>query len=198
MIRESLPIYKWIYVIPGFLQNRGGDNGMVSLWKSLHMLYSDYSTRVELAHWNSDWRAHAECINRMCGGEYGKVVIAGYSWGGYSATLLAKELAKHGQKVKQMVLCDAVYRHKYWLGNWRAMCPLSKIKIPANVEEVTWFRQQQNYPRGHKLKPESDTTKINSPMELKYKHSKMDESYLYHREVFRSCLRTLGRNSIGH
>jgi len=134
----------------------------------------------------------------MCGSDYAKVVIAGYSWGGYSATLLAKELAKHGQKVKQMVLCDAVYRHKYWLGNWRAMCPLSKIKIPANVEEVTWFRQQQNYPRGHKLKPESDTTKINSPMELKYKHQKCDDSYVFHKEVFKACQRTLGRNSIGH
>ena len=195
---RSLPINKWIYVIPGFLQNRGGDNGMVSLWKSLHMMYSDYSTRVELARWNSDWRAHAECINRMCGTDYAKVVIAGYSWGGYSATLLAKQLAKHGQKVKQMVLCDAVYRHKYWLGNWRALWPCSKITIPANVEEVTWFKQQQNYPRGHKLKPESDTTKINSPRELKYKHQKCDDSYLFHKEVFKACQATLGRNSTTH
>ena len=193
---RSLPINKWIYVIPGFLQDRGGDNGMVSLWKSLHMMYSDYSTRVELAHWNSDWRAHAECINRMCCTDYAKVVIAGYSWGGYSSTLLAKELAKHGQKVKQMVLCDAVYRHKYWLGNWRALWPYSKIKIPKNVEEVTWFKQERNYPRGHKLKPESDITKINSPIELKYKHQKCDDSYVFHKEVFKACQATMGRNSI--
>ncbi len=198
MIRESLPIYKWIYVIPGFLQNRGDDNGMVSLWKSLHVMYSSYSTRVELAHWNSDWRAHAECINRMSDDQRAKVVIVGYSWGGYSATLLARELSKHGRKVQQMVLCDAVYRHRYWLGNWRAMCPLSKIKIPANVEEVTWFKQKQNYPRGHKLKPESDTTKIHSPQELKKTHQKMDESYLFHKEVFKSCLRAMGRNSTTH
>ena len=198
MIRESLPLYKGIYVIPGFLQNRGDDNGMVSLWKSLHVMYSSYSTRVELAHWNSDWRAHAECINRMSDDQQAKVAVVGYSWGGYSATLLARELAKHGRKVQQMVLCDAVYRHNYWLGNWRAMCPLSKIKIPANVEEVTWFKQQQNYPRGHKLKPESDTTKINSPMELKYKHQKCDDSYVFHKEVFKACHRTMGKNLTTH
>lgn len=196
-MRESLPINRWIYIIPGFLQNRGTDNGMVSLWKSLHMVYSTYATRVELAHWNSDWRAHAECINRMCGGDHGKIVIAGYSWGGYSATI-AREPAKHGQKVQQMVLCDAVYRHNYWLGNWRAMCPLSKISIPANVEEVTWLKQRKNYPRGHKLKPESDTTKINKPIELMYKHQKCDDSYLFHREVFKACHRAMGRNSIKH
>ena len=93
-----------------------------------------------------------------------------------------------------MVLSDAVYRHSYWLGNWRAMCPFSKIKIPANVEEVTWFKQKQNYPRGHNLKPESDTTKINSPQELKYKHKKMDESYLFHKEVFKACHRAMGKS----
>ena len=196
MISHSLPIYKWIYIIPGFLQNRGGDNGMVSLWKSLHMMYSNYSTRVELAHWNSDWRAHAECINRMCGDQQGKIVIAGYSWGGYSSTLLARELAKHGRKVQQMVLCDAVYRHRYWLGNWRAMWPYSKIEIPANVSEVTWFRQKQNYPRGHKLKPESDTTIIHRPLELKKNHAKCDDSYLVHKEVFKSCQRAMGRSSM--
>ena len=196
MIRQSLPIYRWIYIIPGFLQNRGGDNGMVSLWKSLHMLYSNYATRVELAHWSSDWRAHAECINRMSDDREAEIVIAGYSWGGYSSTLLARELAKHGRKVQQMVLCDAVYRHKYTLGNWRAMWPYSKIEIPANVREVTWFRQKRNYPRGHKLVPESDTTIIHNPTELKYKHGKMDDSYLFHKEVFKACHRTLGRNSI--
>lgn len=169
---------------------------MVSLWKSLHMLYSNYSTRVELAHWNSDWRAHAECINRMCADHHASVVIAGYSWGGYSSTLLARELAKHGRKVQQMVLCDAVYRHKYWLGNWRALCPFSKIKIPANVEKVTWFRQKQNFPRGHNLKPESDTTIIRNPQELKDKHQQCDDSFLFQKETFKSCHRILGRDSI--
>ena len=195
MIKHSLPIHRWIYVIPGFLQTRGGDNGMVALWKSLHMLYSDYSTRVELAHWNSDWRAHAECINRMCDDQPGKIVIAGYSWGGYSSTVLARELAKHGRKVEQMILCDAVYRHNYWLGNWRALCPMRKIKVPANVKEVRWFKQRKNYPRGHRLTPESDTTKINKPTELMQPHQKCDESYLFHREVFRKCHPVLGRTS---
>jgi len=198
MIRQSLPIYRWIYIIPGFLQNRGGDNGMVSLWKSLHMLYSNYATRVELAHWNSDWRAHAECINRMSDDREAEIVIAGYSWGGYSSTLLAKELAKHGRKVPEMVLCDAVYRHRYWLGNWRAMWPLSRIKIPANVREVTWFHQKKNYPRGHKRVPESDTTIIHRPRKLSYRHQQCDESYVFHKEVFKACHRTLGRNSTMH
>ena len=154
-------------------------------------MYSDNSTRVELAHWNSDWRAHAECVNRMSDDHHAKIIIAGYSWGGYSSTLLAQELAKHGRKVQQMVLCDAVYRHRYWLGNWRAMCPFSKIKIPANGGEVTWFK-------GHRLVAESDTTKIHNPVELMYKHQKCDDSYLFHKEVFKACHRTLGKNSIGH
>jgi thioesterase domain-containing protein len=131
----------------------------------------------------------------MCGDQPGKIVIAGYSWGGYSATVLARELAKHGRKVDQMVLCDAVYRHNYWLGNWRALCPLSKIKIPKNVKEVSWFKQQKNYPRGHRIIAESDTTKINKPFELMFKHQRCDDSYLVHKEVFKACQATLGKSS---
>ena len=169
---------------------------MVSLWKSLHLMFSSFNTRVELAHWNSDWRAHAEFVDRMCADQHASIVIAGYSWGGYSSTLLARELGKHGRKVQRLVLCDAVYRHKYWLGNWRALCPFSRIKVPANVEEAIWFRQKQNFPRGHNLKPESDTTVIRAPQELDFRHEKMDESYRYHRDVFRECQRVMGKGSI--
>ena len=51
-----------------------------------------------------------------------------------------------------MLLSDAVYRHAYWLGNWRALVPWSVIEIPANVQRVTWFRQYSDRPQGHDLR----------------------------------------------
>ncbi|KKN11269.1 hypothetical protein LCGC14_1028260 [marine sediment metagenome] len=172
------PIKNWIICICGFLQSEGTPNGVVGLWSWLHSEHSVPDTRVELRAWNDRWSELAELIWRMRPADnHVSVKIVGYSFGGYSATLLAKELGKRGIEVRAMVLSDPVYRHWHRLGWWRAMWPWSEIKIPSNVREVWWFRQRQNLPRGHELVAEKPrNTTIHEPRVLKRDHAWMDDA----------------------
>lgn len=182
-------ILAWDIVISGFLQSEGTDNGMVRLWRELRKHASPHRC-VELRAWNDNWRDLAKLIastwNTM-GGKTPVVRIYGYSWGGYSATILARELAKRGVPVRAMVLSDAVYRHWYWLGNWRAFAPWKTIRIPSNVEQVFWFRQSRDLPMGHKVRardPRATTVHpVNSPTRTLSRyigHTQMDDLAAFH------------------
>lgn len=178
-------IDSWHIVISGFLQHEGKSHGMVSLWRSLRS-HASPTCCVELRSWNDDWRALAELIYR-CRSHRPKsrphVKIYGYSWGGYSATLLARELARREIVVDAMVLSDAVYRHWYRLGWWRAFSPWSYIEIPNNVREVTWFVQAKDWPRGHELIAEDEKRTLIAGPKLAPSHvghCEMDDLTAFH------------------
>lgn len=149
------PIKRFVIVIPGFLQRRGTPNGMVSLWRKLHAANAGPDCCVSLHLWDSNWADVAEWIWRLRPNQgQPDVVIAGYSWGGYSAVLLARQLEKRGIDVRSMVLSDPVYRHGFWgpigwLGQWRAFWPFTKIELPGNVKNRVVFAQSSNLPAGH-------------------------------------------------
>jgi len=148
---ELPTIRTWHICISGWLQNEGLPVGMVSLWHDLHKAHAGPETCVTLREWRADWNALAELIWRMEGRAPPRIAIYGYSWGGMSAVLLARQLERRGLGVQRMVLSDPIYRHWYPLGNWRALVSWSKIIVPANVERVDWFRQRRSLPRAHKL-----------------------------------------------
>lgn len=113
-------------------------------------------------------------------------MLAGYSWGGYTAIKLAQQLAKRGLRVRHIILSDAVYRHHYWLGQWRALVPWTKIVIPKNVQEVTWFYQRQNLPRGHNIVALNGKTIINPGISVHgITHKYMDDCDQFHEAVLR-------------
>lgn len=170
------PIQEWHVCISGFLQDEGRPTGISRAWRSLHNARTRPDARVELRSWNDDFKALAEFIWRFRD-EYcdPTINLYGYSWGGAGAVRLAEELHRRGLRVDHMVLCDPVYRHPYWLGNWRAFWPWSTIVIPENVREVTWFRQSLSLPKGHDLMAQSPRTILHQPVELSADHLHIDE-----------------------
>ena len=175
------PIRKFIIVIPGFMQSRGTPNGMVALWRKLHHAYAGPDTVVSLHLWNSNWRDVAEWIWRLRPNK-GQldIVIAGYSWGGYSAVLLARQLKKRGIQVRSMILSDPVYRHWYWLGQWRAFWPQSRIRLPSKVGCVAVFRQETNLPSGHFFTDETNKIPVTTFLIDGVVHQFMDDLPQFH------------------
>lgn len=171
----------WHIVISGFLQDEGKLTGMVVLWHKLHIRCNNSDTRVELRSWNDNWSALAECIWRLKNTNT-KIGIYAYSWGcGWGAMRLANELRKRGMSINHMVLSDPVYRHSYPLGNWRALVPWSKIKVPGNVFDVHSFAQDLNIPRAHKLVAKSELTTIRTPIQVSATHQYMDDYPEFHK-----------------
>lgn len=193
------PIHNWHIVISGFLQNEGKPTGMVQLWRELHKEHAGPDTCVALRTWRDDMNALAEMIWRLRQKDEPThllsfqpwVYIYGYSWGGTTAVHLARQLQRRGIPVRAMVLSDAVYRHRYFAGNWRALVPGSEIIIPKNVQEVIWFVQRQPLfrcrrpfinPRGHKLVCENPqvTKKHRSQRVRMVDHAYMDDVSVFH------------------
>lgn len=146
------PIPEWHIVIMGFLQTTGAVNGMVNVWRQILQTTRGTDARVELRSWNCNLADLAELISRISVADRPpRIVVYGYSWGGMSAALFARHLRRRGLAIDRLVLCDAVYRHWYPFGWWRAFAPWRAIKIPDNVRRVTQFRQRQSWPRGHTI-----------------------------------------------
>lgn len=181
-----MAIREWHVVISGFQQQSGTLNGIARIWLDLVQLLATRSTaRVELLTWNDDVGNLAETISRVTNTLNSAtnrrvepvVNIYGYSWGGMSAVNFARELQRRGINVQNMVLSDAVYRHWYWLGWWRAFAPWRAIWIPGNVVgQVIQFRQKKNWPRGHAIKAVNPgVTKLGSVRWLQAEHCWMDD-----------------------
>lgn len=176
-------ISTWHILISGFTQTLGRPNGTERLWLRLRSLSSP-ETCVQQFVWDDDWQGHAERIWRLsepltC------VYVYAYSWGaGWGFITLAQALEKRGMAIAHAVLCDPVYRSRV-LPTWLPANPLSllsapKIKIPANVHEVTWLRQRVNRPAGHDLVASGKHTRLHPAKELAVGHQWMDEHHEYH------------------
>jgi hypothetical protein len=171
-------IKEWHIVLSGFLQRAGDLNGCVKIFLDLHRAIQSPAARVEIRPWTCDVSDMAEMIAKLHAVEDPpRICVYAYSWGGKTAELFARELQRRGLEIDQMVLCDAVYRHWYWLGQWRAFAPWSRIRIPGNVRHVTHFRQRRCHPKGHPVIAENPGRTIVKPVKmLEYDHMWMDDS----------------------
>lgn len=194
------PIQHWRILIGGFLQHEGRPSGIGRLWRYVHSAMAAPGTVVDLKSWSDNWNHAAEWIYRLRNGTTPDIRIMGYSWGGMSATLLARALAEHGLTVRHLVLCDAVYRHRYKLGQWRALLPGSQIVVPANVLEVHWLRQLNPrfdwrrrgspiQPAGHDVVAESRRTCVHAPIILDCEHHDCDDTPEFHQLALDVCTR---------
>ena len=174
------PITHWHYVISGFLQNRGTYDGSLDLWRKMCSAHHGPDERVELCPWNTRWDAEAEFVYRFRNG-CPVVTIAAYSWGaGWGAMRFARELGKRGIVVRSMVLSDPVYRHPLLAMRWLTLFRFPVIRVPANVQDVRWFRQRDDWPSGHELYAEGEGTHIYDPVEADCGHLLMDELPAFH------------------
>lgn len=216
VIRQSPAIREWHIVFGGFGQSGrdGSRNGTLRLWSLVFSLASSKNCCVEWHPWNADVSAIAEKVL-----EYGSPPLRGdrtsltlginiyaYSWGGTAAVRCAEALRARGLSVDVMILSDAVYRHWYTLGQWRALIPGSRLLIPPNVETVRWFYQDHPRfslrrkltgngafaePAGHLVVAEDVMkTTVYPGVRLFYDHSHMDNAEEWHDQVLAEIRRT--------
>ncbi len=176
------PVKRWIICFAGWMQHEGKPIGMVRLWDDLCREHNGPDTRVLFYRWNHSVGDIAELMWRL--GREANVMLVGYSWGGMTAVNLAKQLGKRRVTINELVLCDAVYRHWYWLGQWRALVSGSVIRVPSNVKHVTWFRQRVGpWLMGHNVQ----IPRLASPQPVigHVPHNRMDDLPEFHETVKR-------------
>lgn len=174
-----MPIREWHIVISGFLQRPENLNALDQVWDEAEAKAKTRpDARAMIYPWNCDISAIAQLINRKRDREGMPLVnLYVYSWGGMTGFNLAGQLRDREIDVAHVVSSDAVYRHWYRLGQWRAVVPWSKIYIPDNVKRVTQFRQKENWPSGHQLVATNPGLTDLEPVRwLKAKHQYMCDS----------------------
>lgn len=172
----------WHVVISGFTQHRGDPSGTQELWLRLRGLVNNGRSCVEFFPWNSNWQDVAEWIWRCRPDERPpRIYVYAYSWGaGGGFVRLARALKKRGIEIEMAVLSDPVYCPPLRCLAWLALCPWSKIHVPANVRRVHYFFQRENYPRGHHLVAEdAHATEIEKPQQARQFHHYMDTLYAW-------------------
>lgn len=165
----------------GFLQHKGSaGSGCTRIAGELSWRFGGHANRVELEAWNDCPRQSAEYIYRLGRKQSPpNVCIFAYSWGcGYGFVRLANELAARGIPVRCAVLCDPVY---HGLARWRALLPRTlfrriQVTVPANVDDVYWFRQHVDRPAGHDLRYASPWTRRRDPVVLEQPHAEIDNA----------------------
>lgn len=194
----SRAVYEWHIVFGGFLQtaDSGSVNGTLELWSKLHQKHSGARTVVEWHPWSVNTDALAEKVLQFRNGVLPRVYVYAYSWGGTAAVRFARNLRKRGLFVSRMILSDAVYRHWYWLGQYRAAVSWSRLIVPDNVRFVDWFYQRNPRfslrrlmtgtgtffePAGHQVEAENPAeTRVCKGIELPQDHCHMDNADAWH------------------
>ena len=181
-------VNEWYLFISGFLQHKGKPNGITQLWHDVRHQQSGPRTVVETEVWNMDAGKYAEIVWRFIDRDNSRIVITGYSWGGYTALKLCRALKDRGIIVDELILVDAVFRFPLWIGRFTAFMPFIPIKVPSNVAKITWFTQKQNLPRGHKVKTAATNTELEPEQILEVNHQYIDD----HPKVRESVLEIIG------
>ena len=193
-----------IHLFAGFLQDADLPTGTFRIWSTIYEQCAGPNCVVQMHAWDTNPRVLAQRIaNSALGVNPARVdiVLGGYSFGGMTAALVAKQLRAVGHRVRKMVLCDPVYRHWYYAGWWRSLIPWSQITIPSNVSDVEYFLQRNPrfeigryggiiQPAGHDVVPEFPDfykPKIHEPTILECNHSAMDESTQYRDALISAC-----------
>lgn len=174
-------IRNWQYTTPGWLMDRGTPTRMGELWEGLRSKFVSADRYFALKPWDTNWRSEARFIDRHSRDQRGvrtqppNIVTVNYSYGaGYGLVQFAKWLGKLGLEIAHAYLIDPVYRGKSIAGKLLAFVPWWPIRIPANVNKVTVWRQKVSQPMGHKLKYLGDTVETDMGY-VEVPHTKMDD-----------------------
>ena len=172
-------IDRWIVCVTGFLQPEGKITGVVELQEKIRRQCVCPRVVTELKSWNDNPWYIAERIWRF---RPRNVVLVGYSYGGFTAALVARELAARnsGIRVDAMVLSDAVWRPA---ANWPSIRSLfngGRIEIPRNVRRLWSWTQTTNKPCGHELIVDEKYTTWVKECVPDIRHQYMDDLEAFH------------------
>lgn len=145
---SSDAITEWFGFVTGFQQREGGATPFEKLHRRVQKRAGGPNTVVVIRSWRDSAKDFAQRIHNWRNGHNPRIVLAGYSYGGYSAVEICRELQKFHIPVDHLFLIDPVAR---WLYRWPSifsMLNVLPITIPANVRRATVWRQAYDYPRG--------------------------------------------------
>lgn len=136
--------------------------------------------------WNHDFDGYAARIDRLLS-PAGRVVLIPYSWGGGNGMpKLAQALADHRRRVRAVVGSDMVHNSGVWGHRYLAwLLRYKTVPVPANVDEVWWFRQSTNVPAGHDVvAADPARTHVHDAINIRgLTHSEMDEAMWFHQKA---------------
>ena len=145
---EYVPIRNWINCFNGYTQGSRWRTGVGRIHREILSTCSGPDTFVNLCSWRDDVSQLADTIHEWSDDER-RVVCIGYSYGGYTAVLLCRELEKRGIEVAHLLLIDAVWRYWSKIASPGSLFENHKIVVPGNVKKVTSWRQRKGKPYGH-------------------------------------------------
>jgi pimeloyl-ACP methyl ester carboxylesterase len=152
---NSDAITEWFGFVTGFQQREGGATPFEKLHRRVQKHAGGPNTVVVIRSWRDSAKDFAQRIHNWRNGHAPRIVLAGFSYGGYSAVEICRELQKFHIAVDHLFLIDPVAR---WLYRWPSifsMLNILPITIPANVRRATVWRQTRNRPRGANVRVES-------------------------------------------
>lgn len=152
------PLTRWINCFNGYTQGDRWRTGVGRIHREILSTCSGPSTYTNLSSWRDDVANIADNITEWC--ERPQVVAIGYSYGGWTAVLLCRELQLRGVSVEHLVLIDAVWRPWQRLASPRSLCDGMKIVVPTNVHRVLSWTQKKSKPSGHEVEVNQATTGI--------------------------------------
>jgi len=177
-------IERWIICIAGF-REEGHLSGTEVLHDALRLQHSSDDTIVLLKSWKDSMPHIAERIyNRRPVGHPPRLIIVGYSYGGYSASLLGVIFQKYKWDVEYMALIDPVARFFPRIPSSLSLLDFWKIKITDNVNVLDSWHQEITNPHGHKLKVNREKTDW-LPQTLTVPHRNMDDVEAIYDRVLR-------------
>ncbi len=146
-IDESLAAYRdAVLFFGGFTQRRTDTNGVFGCQEWAYRMYAGPETWVQYFDWYSNIHELADRLAIMAAktdaqrGRRLGIVIVGYSFGGWTATLLSRALRDRDVDVDVLILCDPVARWFNRFGWTRALLN-STIRVPDNVRLLDGVRQ---------------------------------------------------------
>lgn len=145
---SSDAIHTWIVFVTGFMQREGGATPFEKLHRRVTQICSGPSTIVALRSWRDSVKDFAQRISNWRNGKPPRVVVIGYSYGGWSANQLCKRLQGFDIAVDDLLLVDPVGR---WFGSLPSACSMLNViplVVPENVRRLYSWQQTFDYPRG--------------------------------------------------
>jgi pimeloyl-ACP methyl ester carboxylesterase len=183
----------WIVLFSGFTQKNHQLSGMQRLWKKLDRFRAP-GVRICLREWDARYERLAERITLLTQDDYHTpmIIVAGYSYGGETAIRFCDELGKRGLDVRQLILCDAVRRWLARVPTPTSLLPWWRLTVPRNVDQVDWFRQHRNQPRGHDVvAADPEVTEVCGELVLDRIHEYCDDAPAFHQAVINAVSRVL-------
>lgn len=150
---------------------------------------ADRGVYCRFLEWHQ-WREHGRVLtNTEWTSPTARIDVAGYSYGGDAAIRLCWLLARHGLRVRNLFLADAVRRIGWILpaSLWRWWT----LRIPANVSRCEWWRQRNDWRIwGHRVARvgQLQTGIVGHEVTVpRLMHAQMDEHWAFQQAVLRAA-----------